>query len=44
MLEWGGLRSFLAIVRHGTLSAAARAMGVRQSTMGRRVRQYWNFR
>uniref|UniRef100_A0A8J4HBZ8 LysR family transcriptional regulator n=1 Tax=Acidicaldus sp. TaxID=1872105 RepID=A0A8J4HBZ8_9PROT len=37
MLEWDGLRSFLAIVRHGTLSAAARAMGVRQSTMGRRL-------
>lgn len=37
MLDWDDLRSFLAIARHGTLSAAARALGVRQSTMGRRL-------
>jgi DNA-binding transcriptional LysR family regulator len=37
MLDWDDLRSFLAIARHGTLSAAARALGVRQTTMGRRL-------
>jgi DNA-binding transcriptional LysR family regulator len=37
VLDWDDLRSFLAITRHGTLSAAARAVGVRQTTMGRRL-------
>jgi DNA-binding transcriptional LysR family regulator len=37
MLDWDDLQSFLAIARHGSLSGAARAMGVRQTTMGRRV-------
>ena len=37
MLEWDDLRSFLAIARHGSLSAAARMLGVEQSTMGRRL-------
>ncbi len=37
MLDWDDLRHFLAIARHGTLSAAALALGVRQSTMGRRL-------
>lgn len=37
MLEWDDLRHFLAIARHGTLSGAARALGVQQSTMGRRL-------
>jgi len=37
MLEWDDLRFFLAIARGGSLSAAARALGVRQSTMGRRL-------
>lgn len=37
MLDWDDLRSFLAIARDGTLSAAARRLGVRQSTMGRRL-------
>ncbi len=36
-VEWDDLRSFLAIAREGTLSAAARRLGVRQSTMGRRL-------
>lgn len=36
-LPWDDLQSFLAIARHGTLSAAARALGVRQTTMGRRL-------
>lgn len=37
MLDWDDLRSFLAIARHRTLSGAARALGVQQSTMGRRL-------
>lgn len=36
-MEWDDLHSFLAIARNRTLSAAARAMGVRQSTMSRRL-------
>nr|WP_273544028.1 LysR family transcriptional regulator [Croceicoccus gelatinilyticus] len=31
------MQNFLAIARHGTLSAAARALGVTQPTMGRRL-------
>jgi len=37
MVDWDDLRTFLAIARHGTLSAAARALGVHQPTMGRRL-------
>lgn len=37
MLDWDDLRSFLAIARHRTLSGAARALSVQQSTMGRRL-------
>jgi DNA-binding transcriptional LysR family regulator len=37
MLECDDLRSFLAIARHGNLSAAARALKVTQTTMGRRL-------
>ena len=37
MLDWDDLRHFLAIARNGTLSAAARALHVQQSTMGRRL-------
>ncbi|GAN81852.1 transcriptional regulator, LysR family [Acidocella aminolytica 101 = DSM 11237] len=36
-VDWDDLRSFLAIAREGTLSAAARRLGVQQSTMGRRL-------
>jgi DNA-binding transcriptional LysR family regulator len=36
-MEWDDLRTFLAIARHGTLSAAARSLGVTQPTMGRRL-------
>ncbi|WP_298161596.1 LysR family transcriptional regulator [Acidocella sp.] len=36
-MDWEALRSFLAIAREGTLSGAARRLGVRQSTMGRRL-------
>jgi DNA-binding transcriptional LysR family regulator len=37
MLDWDDLKTFLAITRHGTLSAAARALKVSQTTMGRRL-------
>lgn len=37
MLDWDDLHSFLAITRHGNLSAAARALKVTQTTMGRRL-------
>ena len=37
MLGWDDLRSFLAIARRRTLSGAARELGVRQSTMSRRL-------
>lgn len=37
MLDWDDLRSFLAIARHGNLSAAARSLKVSQTTMGRRL-------
>lgn len=37
MLDWDDLKSFLAIARHGNLSAAARALKVTQTTMGRRL-------
>jgi len=37
MLDWDDLKTFLAITRHGTLSAAGRALKVSQTTMGRRL-------
>jgi DNA-binding transcriptional LysR family regulator len=37
MLAWDDLRYFLAIARHRTLSAAARALRVAQPTVGRRL-------
>jgi DNA-binding transcriptional LysR family regulator len=37
MLDWDHLQSFLAISRHGNLSAAARSLRVTQTTMGRRL-------
>jgi DNA-binding transcriptional LysR family regulator len=37
MLDWDDLKTFLAIARHGTLSAAARELKVSQTTMGRRL-------
>lgn len=36
-MDWDELHTFLAVARHGTLSAAARALGVTQPTMGRRL-------
>ena len=37
MLDWDDLRYFLALARHGTLSAAAKVLHVSQSTVGRRL-------
>ena len=37
MLDWDDLKTFLAIAREGTLSAAARTLKVSQTTMGRRL-------
>jgi DNA-binding transcriptional LysR family regulator len=36
-LEWDFCRSFLAVMREGSLSAAARALGLTQPTLGRHV-------
>lgn len=36
-MEWDDLKTFLMVGRHGTLSGAARALRVEQSTMGRRL-------
>ncbi|MHC2462465.1 LysR family transcriptional regulator [Bradyrhizobium embrapense] len=37
MLDWDHLQSFLMVARHGNLSAAARALHITQTTMGRRI-------
>ena len=37
MLDWDDLRFFLAVARHGSLSAAAQDLHVAQSTVGRRL-------
>lgn len=37
MLDWDDLRFFLAVARDGSLSRAARSLGVTQPTVGRRV-------
>lgn len=37
MLDWDDLRFFLALARHGSLSAAAKHLRVAQSTVGRRL-------
>ena len=37
MLDWDDLRFFLAIARHGSLTAAAKDLSVAQSTVGRRL-------
>jgi DNA-binding transcriptional LysR family regulator len=37
MLDWDDLRFFLAVARHGSLSAAAKDLHVAQSTVGRRL-------
>ena len=37
-LDWALLRSFVAVIRHGTLSAAAISIGQTQPTIGRHIR------
>lgn len=37
MLDWDDLRFFLAVARHGSMSAAARVLEVAQPTVGRRI-------
>ncbi len=37
MLDWDDLRFFLALTRHGSLSATAKVLHVAQSTVGRRL-------
>jgi molybdate transport repressor ModE-like protein len=36
-IDWGLVRSFLAVSRHGSLSAAARELGVSQPTLSREI-------
>ncbi|HLO78989.1 MAG TPA: LysR family transcriptional regulator, partial [Magnetospirillum sp.] len=36
-MDWEDVRHFLALARHGTLSATARALGVNHATVARRV-------
>jgi DNA-binding transcriptional LysR family regulator len=36
-LDWNDYRAFLAVARHGTLSEAARSIGLSQPTIGRRL-------
>jgi DNA-binding transcriptional LysR family regulator len=40
MLDWDDLRYFLAVARAGTLSGAARVLGVAQPTVGRRLTEF----
>jgi len=40
MFEWSDLRHFLAVARHGSTLAAARALGVNQSTVHRRLGEF----
>lgn len=37
MFEWGDLRHFLAVARNGSTLAAARTLGVNQTTVARRI-------
>ncbi len=37
MMDWEDLKTFLAVARHGNLSAGARSLGVSQTTMARRL-------
>ncbi|HKO94806.1 MAG TPA: LysR family transcriptional regulator [Polyangiaceae bacterium] len=40
MLDWDDLRYFLAVARSGSLSGAARLLGVAQPTVGRRIHAF----
>lgn len=37
MADWNGYRYFLSLSRHGTLKAAAKKLGVNQTTVGRQI-------
>ncbi len=39
MLDWSGMRDFLAVAEEGSLSAAAKRLEVSQPTVGRRIAQ-----
>ena len=36
-VDWSHYRSFLAVLRQGSLSGAARALGLAQPTLGRQI-------
>lgn len=38
MLDWSLIQAFIAVSKHGSLSAAARASGVSQPTLGRQIK------
>ena len=40
MLEWDDLKYFLAFARAGSMQAAAKALGVNQSTVQRRLAEF----
>lgn len=40
MLDWDDLKYFLAVARHGSTIAAAKALGVNQSTVQRRLSEF----
>src|SRR5689334_4262903 len=37
-LDWSLVQAFLAVAEHGSLSAAARALGATQPTLGRQIK------
>lgn len=39
-MDWDDLRTFLAVAREGSLTGAARVLGLTQPTMGRRLAQF----
>ncbi len=39
-MDWNGVKTFLAIAQHGSLAAAARALGVNHSTVYRRLQAF----
>jgi DNA-binding transcriptional LysR family regulator len=39
-LDWEGIRYFVALARHGTLSATARALRVNHATVARRIASF----